>query len=65
MIAEATQVTFLRGIDEFTLRERHKVEMLDPLLVVLDHTFPKYRLPNNLPNVLVDEIVSFKISVSA
>jgi hypothetical protein len=38
--------------------QHHKIKVLDALLCVLAHSFPKYCFIDDVPNVLVDEIIS-------
>ena len=63
MIAKATQVAFLSGINKLVLCERHEIEVFDSLIIVLNGPLAKVGFIDDFPNVLKNEIMSFEISV--
>lgn len=65
MIAKPTQISLLRGVDEFAFVEGHEVEVLDAFIIVLLHPLSEGVLANDLANVLVYEVVSSQIGLGS
>lgn len=65
VIAKPGEVALLGRVDELTLVERHEVEMLDALFVVLPHATSELRLVDHLSDVLEDELVRPQVGLSA
>lgn len=63
MIAEATQIPFLGSINELVLRERHEIEVLDALIVVLDRASTKVCFIDDFSDVFEDEVMGFQVSI--
>ena len=63
MVAEAAKVAFASRVDELTFAQRHEVEVLDALVVVLQHALAELVLINDFANILEDELVRRKIFV--
>jgi hypothetical protein len=63
VVAKATEITSLRSIDKLALRQRHEVEMLDALFVVLLHSSSKDVFADHFTNIFENEIVRPEISV--
>jgi hypothetical protein len=61
MIAEPTEITLLSRIYEFTFRERHEIEMLDALFIVLDGSASEGRLVDDFSDVLENEIIWLQV----
>jgi len=63
MIAEATQIAFLSGINELILRKGHEVEVLNPLIVVLDGAPTEIGFVDDFPNVFENEVMRSQVSI--
>jgi hypothetical protein len=57
VVAKATEIASLRGIDKLAFRQRHEVEMLDALLVILLHSSSKDVFAYHLTDVFENEII--------
>jgi len=65
MVAKATEIAFLRGINEFVLRKGHKIKMLDAFFVLLERTPPEGWLVDDFANVLENEIIGVQVGICA
>lgn len=63
MIAESAQVTFLSCIDEFAFAEGHKIEVLDPFVIILNHAASKLWLVDDFTNILPNETAGSNVSI--
>jgi len=65
VVAEAAEVALFGGVDKLALGQRHKVEVLDALVVVLQHAAAECLLVDDLANVLEDELAGGHVAVGA
>jgi len=63
MIAESTEIAFLRSINEFRFREGHEIKMFDAFFVIGDGSFPECLLIDYFADVLKNKIVRTQISI--
>ena len=63
MITEASEIAFLRGINEDPFAQGHEVEMFDAFFTILRHPLSKRRLVDDFTDVLIDECMCWQGSV--
>ncbi len=63
VVAKPAQVALFGCVDKLALGQRHKVEVLDALLVVLDHPIPKRGLVNHLAKVLEHKVIGLQVGI--
>lgn len=63
MVAEASQIALFSGIDEFAFVERHEIEVLDALVVIIHHSTPKVILVDYFADVFEDKFVRAQVTL--
>lgn len=65
VVAEAAEIALFGSINKLALGERHEVEVLDALLVILHHASPEGLFFNHLTNILENEITRLQVHVGS
>jgi hypothetical protein len=63
VITEASKITPLCGINEFALRERHEIKVLDTFIIILDHASTKGSLIDDFADIFEYEVARLECAI--